>query len=194
MAVPESPLAPTTSTGILEGFAGNSPCKETFLTQIVFLFFFFKYKKRGSIFSFSSCQDVLFQRVGGPVSPRLGDWNLSAGAGRYCKSYLWLRNQEAQNLGCGRTPTDRQHRAQLQTPRGALFSHGTTPDSVTPGTAARQASLPFAISQSLLKLRSIEMVTPSNHLIFCRPLLLLPPIPPSIRVFSKGSTLRMSVI
>ena len=56
---------------------------------------------------------------------------------------------------------------------------------VTPWTAARQASLSFTISQSLLKLMSIESVMPSNHLILCRPLLLLPSIFPSIRVFSS---------
>ena len=55
---------------------------------------------------------------------------------------------------------------------------------VTPWTAARQASLSFTISQSSLKLKSIESVMPSNHLILCRPLLLLPSIFPSIRVFS----------
>ena len=55
--------------------------------------------------------------------------------------------------------------------------------SVTPGTAARQASLSFTMSQSLLTLTSIESVTPSNHLFLCRPLLLLPPIFPSIRSF-----------
>ena len=60
---------------------------------------------------------------------------------------------------------------------------------VTPWTAARQLS--FTISRSLLNLMSIESVMPSNHLILCRPLLLLPPIPPSIRVFSNESTLRM---
>ena len=49
-------------------------------------------------------------------------------------------------------------------------------DSVTPWTAAHQASLSFTISQSLLKLTSTELVMPSNHLILCRPLLLLPPI------------------
>ena len=54
-----------------------------------------------------------------------------------------------------------------------------------PWTAARQASLSFIISQSLLKLMSIESMMPSNHLIFCRPLLLLPSIFPSIRVFSN---------
>ena len=62
---------------------------------------------------------------------------------------------------------------------------------MTPWTAARQASLSFTISQSLLKLMSIELVTPSSHPILCCPLLLLPPIPPSIRVFSNESTLRM---
>ena len=59
----------------------------------------------------------------------------------------------------------------------------------TPRIAARQASLSITNSQSLLKLMSIESVMPSSHLIFCRPLLLLPPIPPSIRVFSNESTL-----
>ena len=47
------------------------------------------------------------------------------------------------------------------------------------------------VSQSLLKLMYIELVMPPNHLILCRPLLLLPPIPPSIRVFSSESTLQM---
>ena len=61
----------------------------------------------------------------------------------------------------------------------------------TPWIAARQASLSITISQSSLRLKSIESVMPSNHLILCRPLLLLPPIPPSIRVFSNESTLRM---
>ena len=60
---------------------------------------------------------------------------------------------------------------------------------VTPQTAARQASLSFTISQSLLKLRSIESVMPSNHLILCHPLFLLPSIFPSIRVFSNESAL-----
>ena len=59
----------------------------------------------------------------------------------------------------------------------------------TPWTAARQTSLPFTNSQSLLKLMSIESVMPSNHLILCCPLLLLPSIFPSIRVFSNESVL-----
>ena len=62
---------------------------------------------------------------------------------------------------------------------------------VIPWTAARQASLSIASSRSLLKLMSIESVMPSSHLILCRPLLLLPSIFPSIRVFSNESTLRM---
>ena len=56
---------------------------------------------------------------------------------------------------------------------------------------ACQASLSFTNSQSLFKLMSIESVMPSSYLILCHSLLLLPPIPPSIRVFSKESTLHM---
>ena len=56
---------------------------------------------------------------------------------------------------------------------------------VTPCTAAHQASLSFTISQTLLKLKSIELVMPSNHLTLSHPLLLLPSILPSIRVFSN---------
>ena len=61
----------------------------------------------------------------------------------------------------------------------------------TPWTAAHQASLSITNSRSSLKLMSIESVMPSSHFILCRPLLLLPPIPPSIRIFSSESTLRM---
>ena len=63
---------------------------------------------------------------------------------------------------------------------------------VTPWTTARQASLSITNSQSLLKLLSIESVMPANHLFLCHPLLLLPSVFPSIRVFSNESTLRMS--
>ena len=62
---------------------------------------------------------------------------------------------------------------------------------VTPWIAARQASLSITNSWSSLRLTSIELVMPSSHLILCCPLLLLPPIPPSIRVFSNESTLCM---
>ena len=61
----------------------------------------------------------------------------------------------------------------------------------TPWTAARQASLSITNPQSLLKLISIESMMSSNHLILCRPLLLLPSVFPSIRVFSNESTLHM---
>ena len=57
--------------------------------------------------------------------------------------------------------------------------------------AARQASLPITNSRSSLRLTSIESVTPSSHLILCCPLLLLPPTPPSTRIFSNELTLRM---
>ena len=60
---------------------------------------------------------------------------------------------------------------------------------VTPWTAAHQASLSVTNSRSLLRLTSIELVMPSNHLILCHPLLLLPSIFPNIRVFSSGSVL-----
>ena len=61
----------------------------------------------------------------------------------------------------------------------------------TPWIAARQGSLSITNSWSSLRLTSIESVMSSSHLILCRPLLLLPPIPPSIRVFSNESTLHM---
>ena len=88
---------------------------------------------------------------------------------------------------------------------GKIFGHFTKEDivsqsvqslsrvwlSATPWIAARQASLSTTNSQSLLKLMPIESVMPSGHLILCHPLLLLPPVPPSIRVFSNESTLHM---
>ena len=61
----------------------------------------------------------------------------------------------------------------------------------TPWIAACQASLSITNSRSSPRLTSIESLIPSSHLILCRPLLLLPPIPPSIRVFSNKSTLHM---
>ena len=61
----------------------------------------------------------------------------------------------------------------------------------TPWITARQASLSITNSRNLPKLLSIESMMPSSHLILCHPLLLLPPIPPSIRVFSNESTLCM---
>ena len=71
------------------------------------------------------------------------------------------------------------------------FSRSVVSDFAAPWTAARQASLSITNSQSLLKLMSIESVMPSNHLIHCHPLLLLPSIFPSIRVFSSESVLQI---
>ena len=71
------------------------------------------------------------------------------------------------------------------------FSCSVVSDSVTPWIAAHQASLSITNSQSSLRLVSIKSVMPSSHLILCRPLLLLPPIPPRIRVFSNESILHI---
>ena len=70
-----------------------------------------------------------------------------------------------------------------------LFSHSVTSGSATPWTAAHQASLSSTVFQILPKLTSIQSVMPSNHLILCHPLLLLPSIFPSVRVLSKESAL-----
>ena len=78
------------------------------------------------------------------------------------------------------------------TPLGcSVQSLSRVPLFATPWIAARQASLFITNSQSSLRLTSIESVMPSSHVILCRPLLLLPPIPPSIRVLSNESTLRV---
>ena len=74
------------------------------------------------------------------------------------------------------------------------FSHSVMSNSATPWITAHQASLSITSSRSSLRLKSIESVMPSSHLILCHPLLLLPPIPPSIRVFSNESTLRMRLM
>ena len=72
-----------------------------------------------------------------------------------------------------------------------LFSRSVLSDSATTWTAARQASLSFTISQSLLQLMSTESVMPSNHLVLCRPLLFLPSVFPSIKIFSSESALHI---
>ena len=75
--------------------------------------------------------------------------------------------------------------------RSVQFICSIVSNSATPWTAACQASLSITNFQILLKLMSIESVMPSNHLILCHPLLLLPSIFPSIRVFSKESALHI---
>ena len=85
----------------------------------------------------------------------------------------------------------------LKNPRGShsrnsvQFRCSVMSDSVTPWTAAHQASLSITNSQSLPKLMSTESVMPSNHLILCHPLLLLPSIFTNFRVFSNESALRI---
>ena len=73
-----------------------------------------------------------------------------------------------------------------------LFSHQVISDSATPETAARQASLTLTISWSLPKFKYIELVMPSNHLILCHSLFLMPSIFPNIRVFFNESAIPMS--
>ena len=71
------------------------------------------------------------------------------------------------------------------------FSHSVMSDSLRPHESARQASLSITNFRSSHRLTSIKSVMPSSHLILCHPLLLLPSIPPNIRVFSNESTLHM---
>ena len=89
------------------------------------------------------------------------------------------------------TPETTAHQAPPSPGAIAVQSLSHVQPFVTPWTAACQASLAFTISQSLLQLISTESVTPSNHLILCHPLLLLPSIFASIRVFSNESVLRL---
>ena len=83
------------------------------------------------------------------------------------------------------------HRAGVRIQFSSVQSLSRVRLFATPWTAARQASLSITNSRSLPKLTSIESVMPSNHLIFCRPLLLLPSIFPNSRVFSNESALRI---
>ena len=82
-----------------------------------------------------------------------------------------------------------KNRLPYRTKKDITISQSVVSDSATPWTAACQASLSFTNSRSLLKLMAIESVIPSNHLILCHPLLLLPSILPSIRAFSNESVL-----
>ena len=93
---------------------------------------------------------------------------------------------------CGGTPqVEVEVKKQFQFSSVQSFSH--VPLFETPRTAARQASLSITNSRSLPKLMCIKLVMPSSHLILGRPLLLLPPNPPSIRVFSNESTQSIGV-
>ena len=101
------------------------------------------------------------------------------------KSRTWLSDWTELNW----RSSEKGNRAVSQSFTSVQFNCSVVSDSATPRTVACQASLSITNSQSLLKLMSIESVMPSNHLILCRPLLLLPSILPSIRVFSNESIL-----
>ena len=127
-----------------------------------------------------------------PVSSVLGDYpGKNTGVG--CHDLLQvIFPTQGSNLGlphCRQTLCHLSHQGISQFSSVQLLSHVRL--FVTPGIAAHQASLSITNTQSSLRLTSIESVMPSSHLILCRPLLLLPPIPHSIRVFSNQSTLRM---
>ena len=105
----------------------------------------------------------------------------------------WVAMPSSRGSSQPRDPTIKEDSLPL-TPPGkpqVQFSRSVVTDSATPWTAAHQASLSITNSWSLLKLMSIESVMPSNHLILCRPLLLLPSVFPSIRVFSNESVLHI---
>ena len=112
----------------------------------------------------------------------------------------WLRILTPNAGGLGSIPSQgtRSHMPQLRVcmlqlkPCSSVQSLSRVQLSATPWAAARQASLSITSSWSLLKLMSIESVMPFNHLILCRPLLLLPSIFPRIRVFSHESVLCIS--
>ena len=115
-------------------------------------------------------------------------WNCMA-------SEIFLSHSSFQHDGGTEVSQCQQFLSRWQTDSSGQFSSVQSLNCVrlfaTPSTAARQASLSITNSRSPLKPVSIESVMPSNHLILCRPLLLLPPIPPSIRVFSNESALRI---
>ena len=114
-------------------------------------------------------------------------------------NWLLVNNEENEYLGTNEyswNQIQRQKTFWLTPPFFGLYSSSVQLLSrvwlfITPWIAAHQASLSITNSRSSLRLTSIESVMLSSHLILCRPLLLLPAIPPSIGVFSNESTLRM---
>ena len=113
-------------------------------------------------------------------------WNIT----QPLKRYIWISSNEVDESGAYYTEWSKPER---KTPIQYQFSSVQSLSRVqlfaTPWIAPRQASLFITISQSSLRLTSIESVMPSSHLILGHPLLFLPPIPPSIGVFSNESTL-----
>jgi len=145
------------------------PTSQTWLSNFTFTFHFHALEKEMAIHS-----SVLAWRIPGTGEPsglpsmgsqRVGhDWSFLAAAA-YCIPVTYIISSVHVTQSC--------------------------PTLCDPWITAHQASLSITNSWSSLKLMSIELVMPSSHFILCRPHLLLPPIPPSIRVFSNESTLHM---
>ena len=117
--------------------------------------------------------------------------------GRFIAIQIYLKKQERNQINNLTLHLKQLEKEEMKNPRVSRrkFSSVQSLSRVrlfaTPWIAARQASLSITNSRSLLKLMSIKSVMPSSHLILCHPILLLPPISPSIRVFSNESTLPM---
>ena len=110
------------------------------------------------------------------------------------KSLLQHHSSKASILQCSAffiVQLSHQYRTTGKTISSVQFSHSVVSNSLQPHAIAHQASLSITNSQNLLKFKSIESVLPSNHLILCHSLLLLPSILPSFRVFSSESVLRI---
>ena len=140
----------------------------------------------------SDGEELAMHRSGRNFPGRWGNKNLRSEISRMPEEYVrgrcsWSRWR--QGRVAGQTPRGLLDRnLSVVAPLRSLPSRQAMPNSLlTLRTAARQASLSFTTSQSLVKLRSIASVMPSNHLMLCRPLLLLPSIFPSIRVSSSES-------
>ena len=118
------------------------------------------------------------------------DWfKIGKGVHQGCILSPWLFNLYAEYIMRNAGLDEAQAGIKIQFSSVQLLGHVQLFETLW--TTARQSSLSITNSQSLLKLISIESVMPSSHLILCRPILFLPSIPPSIRVFSNESALHI---
>ena len=129
---------------------------------------------RNQNYNSNKCPVILMILIQKPMSIRIDEWNICISEYTW-----WIRKSEVGSVLMFFSSVQLLSRVRLL---------------AAPWTAARQASLSITNSWSLPKLMSIELVMPSNHLILRRPLLLLPSIFPSIRVFSNESALRHQVV
>ena len=162
-------------------------------------------------------QEEILLKLKPELTAELNWWGHSTNIGRTCFSSIsmtiesspqtWTSGKRGESDQCKSIPTTDKHSSKytflwwfrnisLYTKHhvqcsSVQFSHSVVSNSVTPWITACQASLSITNSRSSLRLTSIESVMPSSHLILCRLLLLLPPIPPRIRIFSNESTLCM---